>query len=126
MSTRLRGPTAPLPAETPAMPANRKVWVAVTLGLLLGQLGYLYTNQTKRLMVSMILGTLALTIACALAWHQVPSFDLDAITRDPQALLDYDQKLTAALSWPSIVAGLNNLACAVDLYVQITRAQRAG
>jgi hypothetical protein len=124
MSTRPRMPAQPVAAPEPSGPAGRNVWVAVVLGLIFGQAGYLYTRQGKRFFVSMVIGTVAILIALVIAWQHLPPFDLDAMTQDPAAITAFSERLTTALGLPSLVGLLNNLACAIDLYLQVELANR--
>jgi hypothetical protein len=124
MSTRSRPPQAPVPAPEPTGPEGRNVWVAVGLGLVLGQAGYLYTRQGKRFFVSMVIGSVAILISLLIAYQHLPPFDLDAMTQDPTAITNYSERLTTALGLPSLVGLLNNLVCAIDLYLQVEKANR--
>ena len=123
MSTRPSPPS--VTPVAPTAPGGRNPWVAVTWGLLLGQAGYLYTRQTKRLVISTLLGTLAIGLAFDWAWHGLPVIDLDQLTQDPLGLNDKlaatADKVLAALAVPSAVATLNNVVCAIDLYWQVIR-----
>jgi hypothetical protein len=95
-----------------------KDWrVAVALGLVAGQLGYLYTRQPKRLGMSLLLGVLALALSFAACYHELPPMDADAMLAP-----DFAAKVAAAMGLPTAVSLLNNLACAVDLFLQVKRA----
>ena len=113
MSSR---PRSSKPTTATPEPAPRSPWVAVSLGLLMGQLGYLYTRQTRRFVISMLVGTLAIGLACAAAVHQNPGlFDMNKALDD---LVGWVSKVESACGIVTLVATLNNVACAVDLYLQ--------
>jgi hypothetical protein len=98
--------------------AAGKDWkVAVALGLVAGQLGYLYTRQPKRFAMSLLLGILALALSFAAAYHEMPPLDPDVLAT-PEGMA----KLSGAFGLPTLVSLLNNVACAVDLYLQVKRA----
>jgi hypothetical protein len=115
VSTRPRSkPPAP-----PAAAQPKRDWrIAVLLGLVLGQAGYLYTRQGKRLAVSLLLGVLALALSLAAGYNEMPPLDFDMLA-DPDGLQTYVQKATAAMGLPAAVSVLNNIACAIDLYFQV-------
>lgn len=118
MSSRTRPASAP--SAPAAGPAGKNVWMAVALGVLLGQVGYLYTRQGRRFVVSMVLGAAALVVAGLVAWVRMPPLVIDEMT-DPMALT---QQITAAMGLPTAVALLNNLVCAVDLFIQVNAANQ--
>ena len=60
-------------------PAGKDWKVAVALGLVAGQLGYLYTRQPKRFAMSLLLGILALALSFAAAYHEMPPLDPDVL-----------------------------------------------
>ncbi|MDB5096115.1 MAG: hypothetical protein JWM80_536 [Cyanobacteria bacterium RYN_339] len=99
-------------------PVGRDWKVAVVIGLVTGQLGYLYTRQPKRLAMSLLLAVLALALSMAACYTQLPPMS------DPELMLqpEWMGKVTAALWLPTLVSILNNVACAVDLYLQVKQA----
>lgn len=110
-------------SETRELP-HRSPATAVVLGLLLGQLGYAYTRQSSRMVISILVGTLALGLSFGYALHQFPTmFAPSALLDDPEG---WERKLVAALGIPTLVATLNNVACAVDLYFQAIAINQLG
>lgn len=114
MSTRTRAVMRAAPT------GGRNMAIAVGLGVLFGQLGYLYTRQPKRFMLSTLMCLLGLGLLCAAILHQFPDiFDMQALLDNPTVWLDHCEKATF---WPSILfTVLNNGGCAVDLYFQTRR-----
>ena len=106
----------PRPKARPAGPAGKDWKVAVALGLVAGQLGYLYTRQPKRFAMSLLLGVLALALSFAAAYHEMPPLDPDVLAT-PEGMA----RLSGAFGLPTLVSLLNNVACAVDLYLQVRR-----
>jgi hypothetical protein len=98
-------------------PQGRDWKVAVALGLVAGQLGYLYTRQPKRLGMSLLLGVLALALSFAACYTQMPAMD-PTLALEPE----WQAQLSKALALPTLVSILNNVACAVDLYLQVKAA----